>query len=192
MLPESNFEINNNQNNDNLNNNVNQNINLNQNNNAYLNNANTNITPSVEPNNENFINVSNNNSQNVQVPNEQIINKVEPVAVQKQDDSKAGQTNALMAYFGPLVFIPYFQEKENPFVLFHVKQGMNLFIVEVIVVVILEIIKFLLSGIIFWVVSIIDFLCGAFVIGLSLIGIYYVLEGKMEKIPIIGDIKIIK
>src|SRR5277367_5776977 len=43
----------------------------------------------------------------------------------------------ILAYIGILIVIPFLMDKEDPFVKFHIKQGLILFIVEVIVWVIL-------------------------------------------------------
>jgi len=150
----------------------NNNSNLNQNINSMNNNSNI-------PNNSNVNNNDNYYGTNSSKTKEEI-------------DAEKGKTMALIAYLGPFVLLPYFKEKENPFVLYHVKQGLNLFIIEVIIEIIMGVIKFLLSSVIFWIVSTLDFFVGLGIIGLSAIGMYYVLEGKMQEIPFISDFKIIK
>ena len=189
MLPNSNFDLNNNGYNQNSNNDINQNNNFNNNINYNNMPQNNNYNPQQA-----FETTHQNTTNNPQKEDGefQYVYETKPEKSQEEINAETGQARALIAYLGPFVLIPYFQEKENPFVLYHVKQGMNLFIIEVIIVFILEIIKFALLTKIFWIVSIIDFGCGMFVIGLSLIGIYYVLEGKMQEIPIVGSIKFVK
>ena len=50
-----------------------------------------------------------------------------------QSEVDSGKVMAILSYFGILVLIPYFSEKNNSFVVFHAKQGLNLFILEIIV-----------------------------------------------------------
>ncbi|MCI0449127.1 MAG: hypothetical protein L0Y79_04975 [Chlorobi bacterium] len=44
-----------------------------------------------------------------------------------------GKIMAILAYIGILVFIPMFTSKQNKFVMFHVEQGLALFIVSIII-----------------------------------------------------------
>ncbi len=187
MLPGSSFDFNNNQNNNNnLNNNTNQNM---MNNNTIMNN---NVNQNI---NNQGLNAVQNNTNNATTSVNGTDFKYEnhdTGKTQEQVNSENGQLMALIAYLGPLALIPFLQEKKNTFVIFHAKQGMNLFIIEAILGIVLEVSKFMLINIFFWLTSIIDFVFGIIVVGFSLIGIYYVLEKKMEKIPIIGSINIIK
>lgn len=206
MLPESNYDLNNNQNNEEINQ---GNIAMNQNNvvsqeNVAMNQNNMVNQENVAMSQNNIVseNIPNNviqpnlpNSENIVVNNnfsKEANDIAEQMKIQEQINEENNQTKALFAYLGPFVLIPFFQEKENPFILFHAKQGMNLFILEIIMVIGLEIIKFILPTGLYWLASILDILVGIVVIGLSVIGIFYVLNNKMRKMPIIGDIKIIK
>ena len=57
-----------------------------------------------------------------------------------KDDSKSfnkkdidsGKGMAILSYIGILALIPFLAEKKNKFVIYHAKQGMNLFICEII------------------------------------------------------------
>jgi fumarate reductase subunit D len=85
---------------------------------------------------------------------------------------------AILSYLWILCLIPVLLKKEDPFVRYHARQGLMLFIVEVGVG-ILSIIPFL--GGIIYVVGILA--CGL----LSLAGIVNVLMGKKWKMPVIGE-----
>lgn len=55
-----------------------------------------------------------------------------------------GEVNVLMvilAYFGILCLIPFFAEKEDEFVQFHARQGLTLFLAEIVIFVILMILS---------------------------------------------------
>ena len=85
---------------------------------------------------------------------------------------------AVLAYIGPLVIVSYLSAKDVPFVKFHIKQGLVLFSIEVIV--------WLLGAVMMplWVVySIINIA----VLVLSVLGIVNVTQGKEAKLPIVGD-----
>ena len=103
----------------------------------------------------------------------------------------------VLAYLGILVLIPLLAAKDSKFAQFHAKQGLTLFIGEVIL--------FVLN----WVVTIIAFssLAGftigsllslvlwgvwIFFVVLSIIGIINVVNGEQKPLPLIGGITLIK
>ena len=83
----------------------------------------------------------------------------------------------VLAYLGPLVFVPYFVEKADPFVKFHVKQGFVLFGIEVVL--------WLLSSMLwnFWMLWQIVNLG---IVVLAILGIVNVVQGKQASLPIVG------
>lgn len=116
-----------------------------------------------------------------------------------KDDSKKftkkeiedGKCLAILSYVSILALIPYLTEKKNKYVMYHAKQGMNLFIIEVIVGALsplLCLILFLIAPLVGLILSIIGF---ALLI-LSIIGIINVCNGEAKELPIINKIKIIK
>lgn len=84
---------------------------------------------------------------------------------------------AILCYFGILVVIPAIVAKEDPFVKFHVKQGLVLLIVGIIlsVVSVVPVIGWII-GFIGWIACVI----------LAIIGIINVAQGEKKKLPIIG------
>ncbi len=84
---------------------------------------------------------------------------------------------ALLSYIGILFLIPFFVAKSNPFVKFHIKQGVTLFIVNLIVGAILIIIN------ISWIAGLVTFFT-FFVF--TTIGIINVLTEKTKPLPLIG------
>lgn len=114
---------------------------------------------------------------------------------------------ALISYMGPFVFIPYFCGKDSDYVKYHAKQGMNLFIVWVMYLVIyslLSLIKVtkkctLIMGQIIscdevtpWWVTFPLGLIGFALFAISVVGIVYTVMGKAKKLPVIGKLNIIK
>jgi len=102
-------------------------------------------------------------------------------------EAESGKVLAILAYLGILVLIPFFSEKDNSFVIFHAKQGLNLFILEIIGYFAASLIGGILhiSGLLSSLVSLMAFV-------LSLIGIIAVVNGEKKELPLISSIKIIK
>ena len=89
-----------------------------------------------------------------------------------------GKAAAILGYVPFMCFVPLIKMKDNPFAVKHGKQGLILFIIEIIAVV------FLLPKIsdLFWGMVIV--LCLASAVS----GIYFAIQGKDWKIPFIGDL----
>jgi uncharacterized membrane protein len=85
---------------------------------------------------------------------------------------------ALIAYIPFLCFIPLLNMRENKVALFHARQGTILFLIELAAAVLL-------------VDGISDFIFKAILVGaviLAASGIYFALQGKSMRLPIIGDL----
>jgi len=89
-----------------------------------------------------------------------------------------------IAYLGILFLVPLLAKKDSKFAMFHAKQGMVLFIIEVILwiinfVLIVSIVGVALAAII-WIIWMI---IGIF----ALIGLIQALSGKYWKLPVLGS-----
>ncbi len=98
-------------------------------------------------------------------------------------DIEENKILAVLSYFGILFLIPLLVAPKSKFAKFHANQGCVLFIAEVALSVV-------------WIVPILGWLVG-FVGGiatlvLAIMGIINALNGKSEKLPIIGDVSVIK
>jgi uncharacterized membrane protein len=84
----------------------------------------------------------------------------------------------VLAYLGPLVFVPLLTEKNDPFVKYHVKQGLVLLVIEVAALFVLDDIFRLrmISDLI---------ILGCLV--LTVIGILTVVKGEEKELPLIGQ-----
>lgn len=97
-------------------------------------------------------------------------------------DSKDVEENkgmAILSYLYILSLIPFFAKKDSPFVQFHAKQGVTLFIGSVIANVI-------------WVIPILGWFLGA-ILGLVILvfvimGIVNAAQGKTKELPVVGDL----
>ena len=114
-----------------------------------------------------------------------------------------GRNMALLSYIVPIV--PYFYEKkENKFVKFHAKQGMNLFLVLIIYTVVYNILTTAIKvgqtigrgGVMIrmtpWWITFPLSLIGCVLAVMDIMGIVQVLNGETQEFPIIKDLKIFK
>lgn len=96
----------------------------------------------------------------------------------------------ILDYLGLLCFLGLFIEKDDPDVRFHTNQGIILFVFEVIIGAISKIVYGLLHSI-----PVIGFICGLAVnllglvcLAFAVMGILNVVQGRHQKLPIIGDL----
>jgi len=89
-----------------------------------------------------------------------------------------GKAAAILGYIPFMCFVPLVKMRDNPFAVRHGKQGLILFIIEIIAAI------FLLPQInyLFWGLAIILCLASAAA------GIFFALQGQDWKIPFIGDL----
>ena len=86
---------------------------------------------------------------------------------------------AILSYLGPLVIVSYLTAKEDPFVRFHIKQGLVLFVIEAAVWVVGSMLMYQ-----FWMfVNIINL--GTLV--LSIVGIVNAVQGQEKELPLVGQ-----
>lgn len=125
-----------------------------------------------------------------------------------KEDISLNKGMALLSYLGPLALIPFLIEKKSKFCSYHSKQGVNLFIIEIL----FGLVSYFLTsnikiprGCTF--IDNVTYECGSFtpwfvtlpislcelIIGLiSLVGIIYVCQGRAKELPLVGKIKLIK
>jgi uncharacterized membrane protein len=122
-------------------------------------------------------------SKNVNNESEQVSEKPEKVAENVSGSEKVKEVNgdvqenksiALLSYISILFLIPLLSKKDSTFCQFHAKQGLVLFIVEVIG---WFLTPFFGLGVLVNLVALI----------LLIVGIVNVLNGEMKKLPLIGD-----
>ncbi len=110
------------------------------------------------------------------------------------NDIAQNKAMGILAYFGPLCFIPMFAAKGSKFARFHANQGLVLLIACVawgIVSSILNTIILAISWRLYFLTSIISLLSIVFAV-LAIIGIINAANGRAKELPIIGNIKILK
>lgn len=90
------------------------------------------------------------------------------------------QNMAILAYIGPLVIIPYLTSKHDAFVKFHVKQGLVLLCIEVLIWVITP----MFFGAFWSLLRLINLLT----LVLAIMGIVNVVNKKETMLPVVGGL----
>ena len=101
-----------------------------------------------------------------------------PEAAEEGFQTEEGRLAAILSYIPLLCFIPLLNMKDNKEARFHARQGVILFLIELVAVL------FLIDGIS-------DFVFKGILIvaiALSVVGVYFALQGKSYKLPIISDL----
>ncbi|MEW5995273.1 MAG: hypothetical protein AB1744_12900 [Candidatus Zixiibacteriota bacterium] len=92
--------------------------------------------------------------------------------------TEEGRLGAILSYIPFLCFVPLLSMKDNPEIRLHARQGVILFLIELVAA-------------LFLVDRIADFVFTALLIAaiiLAIVGIYFAAQGKSYRLPIIGDI----
>lgn len=84
----------------------------------------------------------------------------------------------VLAYLGPLVILPFLVAKDDPFVNFHLKQGVVLLVIDIIL---------WLGGMFFTPLYPITGLLSLGTFILAIIGIVNVVNGQQKELPIVGS-----
>lgn len=93
----------------------------------------------------------------------------------EDNDVKENKAVAILSYIGILCLVPLLAKKESKFAQFHAKQGLVLFVVEIIGMFLVPL---------FGLGALINLVALIF----SIIGIVNVAGGKMSKLPLVGDL----
>jgi uncharacterized membrane protein len=110
---------------------------------------------------------------------EEVVAAPQPITATADDNNST--LMGILCYLGILVIIPYLVAKENTFVNFHIKQGVVISAIWIVLYIAREmIIPWRLWGIV-----------GVLNLGLlvlSIIGIVYVLQKKEKELPLVGSL----
>lgn len=86
---------------------------------------------------------------------------------------------AILSYIGPLVIVSYLTSKDDPFVKFHIKQGLVLFVIEVGV--------WFLTSMMFYQFWMILNIINLGTLILSIVGIVNAAQGHEKELPLVGQ-----
>ena len=101
----------------------------------------------------------------------------EPFSEGEKKDIEKNKSISILSYIGILCLVPLLAQKDSKFAQYHAKQGLVLFIAEVITGIIGVI------PVIGWIISLIGWIIWLI---LSITGIMNVVNGKKKLIPLIG------
>ena len=93
-------------------------------------------------------------------------------------DTQKNTLMAVLAYLGILVVIPFLMTKDDPFVKFHIKQGLVLLVLEAALWVL---------GSMSWSFMIFIPLVNLAIFVLAIIGIVNAVQGKEKELPLVGQ-----
>lgn len=112
----------------------------------------------------------------------------------ESEDGRSGYVMCILAYLGPLVLIPILADRKSKRTRFHSNQGLLLFLSELVYIVLTGFLGSLLLRISFGFMVAVSlfFLLGGVFIGLAVLGILNVLNGKVKDLPVIGKYRMIK
>lgn len=91
------------------------------------------------------------------------------------EDIESNKVVAAISYIWILCFVPLFLKRDSAFCQFHAKQGLVLFVIEII-------------GWLVFLIPVIGWLLMVLIIILAVIGFVNALQGNFWKMPIIGDL----
>jgi uncharacterized membrane protein len=94
-----------------------------------------------------------------------------------------GKVWAIIGYLGILFLVPLLAKKDNKFALYHAKQGLILFIAEIVIWVVAFILMFI--RFVGWAIAAILWIA---ILVLFIIGIVNAATGKYKALPLIGQI----
>lgn len=121
-------------------------------------------------------------------------NTADTTAEFDQADITNNKAMGILAYLGPLVFIPMFAAKGSKFARFHANQGLTLFIACVAWSIVYSILNWIILAIswrLFFISSIIG-LCSLVFLVLAVLGIVNASNGRAKELPVIGKFKFLK
>lgn len=108
-------------------------------------------------------------------------------------DIEQNKTMAGLAYI--LFFLPLVACKDSQYGRFHANQGLLLLILSVVGSIALSVISNILISFtwhLYWITSLLHSAFGVLILVLAIMGLINGFNGKAKKLPIIGDIQIIK
>jgi uncharacterized membrane protein len=110
------------------------------------------------------------------------------------NDIETNKVLALFSYFGILFLIPLLGAPNSKYARFHASQGLNLFILEIILAIASSIFGAILGwiAVVGWLVSLVFWLLSLLVAIIAIVGIVNAVGGKAKELPIIGGLRILK
>ncbi|HEY5467407.1 MAG TPA: hypothetical protein VIL27_10290 [Clostridia bacterium] len=99
---------------------------------------------------------------------------------------------SILAYIGPLFLVGLLSDKDNPKVMFHVNQGLTLFLAEFAVFLVSAIIGITNLGLFDFISAVVNYVGGLACFVLAIMGILNANNGVEKELPVIGQFKLLK
>lgn len=113
-----------------------------------------------------------------------------PEATQEQIND--GKGIGILSYFWWLVIVPLLAKKDNPFTMYHARQGLALAILQTIIFILRIVFGRFATwygiGVLFGIFSIVFWLLFVLLWIFAIIGIIKCAQGKFWKLPLVGDL----
>lgn len=115
-----------------------------------------------------------------------------------EQDIKSGKGMGVLSYLGWFLLIPLFvnSRRKNPYVRFHLNQGILLLLISIITNIIGEIacwvLELILLGFIAGIVGVVVDIIQVLIFVFMILGIIDVINGRARELPLIGGIRILK
>lgn len=127
---------------------------------------------------------------NKDYPKTELIEKADVTELFDSSDIENNKFLALLSYVSFLVLIPVLDKKGSRFARFHANQGLTLFLLSVIINAVAKFMgKIPLIG---WLFGLLAGAAALGVLGLSILGILNVVNGRARRLPFVGHIKLLK
>ena len=103
------------------------------------------------------------------------------VQVATKEDIEKNKVNAILSYLGILIIVPFLSDdaKKSPFAKFHLNQGLVLLIAGVV------------SSIVTW-IPIFGWALAIALFVIWIMGLMSAINGEMKRVPLLGNIELIK
>lgn len=123
--------------------------------------------------------------------------KVKDLTKVFKEDIEELMKYAVISYIGFLFIIPVFfnMHRKSKYMLFHINQGFNLFLIEIIIFIVLSLLNGIFVSIIGYTplfISLTNFISYLFIVVLMLVSVVNTANGKSILLPIIGKYRFIK
>lgn len=116
-------------------------------------------------------------------------NQIDPSS--EQSDAEKNKVMAIVGYIIPILFfVPLVSDAKNsPYARFHAGQQLNILLLSVA----FSVLSYIIAAIrLFFLIGIINLLAPIIIIALIVVGAINAANGQMKKLPVIGDIQILK
>jgi uncharacterized membrane protein len=108
------------------------------------------------------------------------------------EDAEKNKIFGILAYLGPLCFLPLVSAKDSPYAKYHANQGFVVFVLWLVIAIAVRIVEGIFHTVGFYALDWVLGLLYIVPIGLLILGIINAAAGKCVPLPMVGGIKLMK